>query len=92
MVVNDRGCSEPPKPGCVGAITRACSASRSSTGACGIEADAGMQEQQRPPLPLLDAFHADAVDRERSKRTLNCHHCAPTFAISIPSPCYIMGN
>ena len=45
MVVNDLGCSEPPKPGWLGAITRACSASRSSTGAVGIEADAGMQEK-----------------------------------------------
>ena len=74
MVVNDRGCSEPPKPGCVGAITRARSARRSSTGRRRIEPDAGMQEQERPPAALSTASMRMPLTLSDGERNVLCRH------------------
>src|SRR5207247_1923453 len=57
-----------------------------------FEADARMQEQQRPPAPALDHLHADAVDHDGGALIAGTHQQkspSPCRAISIPSPSYI---
>ena len=78
-MVKDRGCSEPPKPGWRRRDDARVLGQPVEHRRVGIEADAGMEEQQRPPAAALHAFHRDAIDRERRKRVLYCHRLRPTL-------------
>ncbi len=55
------GNCEVPKPGCDGAMTRPPLASSVEHGRGRIDADAGMQEQDRAALTALDGFDGHAI-------------------------------
>src|SRR5205085_11815206 len=95
MVSNARGCSEPPKPGCEGAITRARSASRSSTGAAPSRPMPGCRNNSGRPRPR-------SISSTRMPLTVikDGGSCADADigeplqedGYLLPSPCHIVGN
>src|SRR5437016_4885837 len=95
MVSNARGCSEPPKPGCEGAMTRARSARRSSAGATpsrpmpGCRNNSGRPRPRsisstRMPLTVIKDGGSRA-DADIAEPLLEDGH-------RLPSPCHIVGN
>src|SRR2546423_3648505 len=95
MVSNARGCSEAPKPGCDGAITRARSASRSSAGAAPSRPMPGSRNNSGRPRPRSISstrMPLTVIKDGGSRADADIAEPLQEDGHRLPSPCHTVGN
>src|SRR5260370_39245961 len=83
MELKSGGCSEAPKPGWLGAITRACSARRSSTGAVALMPMRGCRNRSGRPLPRsINSMRTPLITRAAVARAAALRSAAIDFCLN----------